>query len=488
MSAKPINLKRTKTVIRPDQSRVLLRPFNTGNGQRARNIIARVMALSESEVSELLDAVAVEFSDRHQQMFDLFGGYFEDVRQFLLTDQELSEKRKHLIGSYFSSEFSLESAALFNPSIVPHPDQSNLPSGALRFILSLRATGEGHISCITFRSGTIHADNDIEIDPPTRYATEPRRISNPAYEKPLFVRKLFELNLADPFTARVMDRLGKSFVLEQLRSALDSELKEVRGLEDAKECRSTGEKIRILAESNCEVQFLPEQDISERTIFPTSPSQSKGIEDARFVRFDNGDGTHVYYATVTAYDGRFILPELIETRDFLHFRFITLNGPAVQNKGMAVFPRRINGHYAMISRQDNENIYLMYSDNIHFWYEPEVILRPTYPWEFVQLGNCGSPIETEAGWLVLSHGVGPMRKYCMGAFLLDRDDPSKVLGRLREPLLKPNDQEREGYVPNVVYTCGALLHGDELIIPYAMSDYASGFATVPVKEVLDAMQ
>jgi predicted GH43/DUF377 family glycosyl hydrolase len=488
MSAKPINLKRTKTVIRPDQSRVLLRPFNTGNGQRARNIIARVMALSESEVSELLDAVAVEFSDRHQQMFDLFGGYFEDVRQFLLTDQELSEKRKHLIGSYFSSEFSLESAALFNPSIVPHPDQSNLPSGALRFILSLRATGEGHTSCITFRSGTIHADNDIEIDPPTRYATEPRRISNPAYEKPLFVRKLFELNLADPFTARVMDRLGKSFVLEQLRSALDSELKEVRGLEDAKECRSTGEKIRILAESNCEVQFLPEQDISERTIFPTSPSQSKGIEDARFVRFDNGDGTHVYYATVTAYDGRFILPELIETRDFLHFRFITLNGPAVQNKGMAVFPRRINGHYAMISRQDNENIYLMYSDNIHFWYEPEVILRPTYPWEFVQLGNCGSPIETEAGWLVLSHGVGPMRKYCMGAFLLDRDDPSKVLGRLREPLLKPNDQEREGYVPNVVYTCGALLHGDELIIPYAMSDYASGFATVPVKEVLDAMQ
>jgi predicted GH43/DUF377 family glycosyl hydrolase len=488
MSAKPINLKRTKTVIRPDQSRVLLRPFNTGNGQRARNIIARVMALSESEVSELLDAVAVEFSDRHQQMFDLFGGYFEDVRQFLLTDQELSEKRKHLIGSYFSSEFSLESAALFNPSIVPHPDQSNLPSGALRFILSLRATGEGHTSCITFRSGTIHADNDIEIDPPTRYATEPRRISNPAYEKPLFVRKLFELNLADPFTARVMDRLGKSFVLEQLRSALDSELKEVRGLEDAKECRSTGEKIRILAESNCEVQFLPEQDISERTIFPTSPSQSKGIEDARFVRFDNGDGTHVYYATVTAYDGRFILSELIETRDFLHFRFITLNGPAVQNKGMAVFPRRINGHYAMISRQDNENIYLMYSDNIHFWYEPEVILRPTYPWEFVQLGNCGSPIETEAGWLVLSHGVGPMRKYCMGAFLLDRDDPSKVLGRLREPLLKPNDQEREGYVPNVVYTCGALLHGDELIIPYAMSDYASGFATVPVKEVLDAMQ
>jgi predicted GH43/DUF377 family glycosyl hydrolase len=233
------------------------------------------------------------------------------------------------------------------------------------------------------------------------------------------------------------------------------------------------------------VQFHPDQTLSERTIFPVSPTQSNGIEDARFVRFENDDGTHVYYATVTAYDGHFILPQLVETRDFLHFRFITLNGPAAQNKGMAVFPRRINGFYAMISRQDNENIYLMYSDNIHFWYEPELLLKPTYPWELVQLGNCGSPIETDAGWLVLSHGVGPMRKYCIGAFLLDLDDPSKVIGRLREPLLKPNENEREGYVPNVVYTCGALLHGNEL---NAMSDYASGFATVPLKEVLDAMQ
>lgn len=488
MSTKPINLKRTKTVIIPDQSRVLLRPFNTGNAERAQHIISRVMALSDSRVTELLATVDAEFSDRHQETLDLFLRNFEHVRQFRLTDHDISEERKRLIGSYFLSEFSMESAALFNPSIVPHPDQSNLPSGALRFVLSLRATGEGHISCITFRSGIIHRNNRIKIDPPTRYVTEPQRIPNPAYEKLMFGRKLYELRLINEFTQRVMDRLSDSFMLAELRAALDSELKEAWRMEGGEEYRSTSEKIWLLAESNCEVQFQPEQTLSERTIFPISPSQSNGIEDARFVRFEDDDGTHVYYATVTAYDGHFIVPQLVETRDFLHFRFITLNGPAAQNKGMALFPRKVNGLYAMISRQDNENIFLMYSENIHFWYEPELILKPTYPWEMVQLGNCGSPIETDAGWLVLSHGVGPMRKYCIGAFLLDLKNPSKVIGRLREPLIKPNENEREGYVPNVVYTCGALVHGRELIIPYAMSDYATGFATVPLNEVLNAME
>ena len=236
------------------------------------------------------------------------------------------------------------------------------------------------------------------------------------------------------------------------------------------------------------VQFKPEQRLSERILFPASPSQRNGIEDARFVYFERDDGTHVYYATFTAFDGKVIMPELVETSDFLLFRFITLNGPAAENKGMALFPRKINGLYAMLSRQDNENIYLMFSDNIHFWYERKLLLKPTFPWEFVQLGNCGSPIETDAGWLVLSHGVGPMRKYCIGAFLLDRDDPAKVIGRLREPLLAPNQSEREGYVPNVVYTCGALVHNGELIIPYALADHATGFATVPLNKLLAAMQ
>jgi predicted GH43/DUF377 family glycosyl hydrolase len=244
----------------------------------------------------------------------------------------------------------------------------------------------------------------------------------------------------------------------------------------------------LLAESNYEVQFAPTSRVSERVIFPTSPTQTNGIEDARFVRFEKEDGSKVYYATYTAYDGKLILPQLLETPDFLYFKFSTLNGPAVQNKGMALFPRTVNGLYAMLSRQDNENIYLMYSDNIDFWYSPELIMKPTYPWEFVQLGNCGSPMETEAGWLVLSHGVGPMRKYCIGAFLLDRDDPSKIVGRLREPLLTPTAEEREGYVPNVVYSCGGLIHGGNLVLPYAMADHSTTFATIAVDEILSAME
>jgi predicted GH43/DUF377 family glycosyl hydrolase len=484
MNAKPINVKRTGTVLRPDQSRVLLRPFNPG---QAGKIIARIMSLPESRVGPLLDEVYAKFSERHQQISNHFKERFEQVRDLLLTDEELSEQRQLLIGSYFLSEFSLESAALFNPSIVPHPDQSDLPPGALRFVLSLRATGQGHISSITFRTGIIHADHRIEVETPTGYLTEPRQIPNPFYEKALFERKLFEVGLTNEFTRRVMHKLGELFALEELRSNVKAELKQSRQSGGEKEDQNTAEGIWMLASSNYEVQFRPEQPLSERIIFPASPSQSNGIEDARFVCFQNDDGTHVYYAPFTAFDGKLVLPELVETSDFLHFRFITLNGPAAQNKGMAIFPRKINGLYAILSRQDNENIYLMFSDNIHFWYEPKMILKPTFPWELVQLGNCGSPIETDAGWLVLSHGVGPMREYCIGAFLLDRDNPAKVIGRLREPLLKPNQNEREGYVSNVVYTCGALLHNAELIIPYGLADYATSFATVALDEVLAAM-
>jgi len=401
-------------------------------------------------------------------------------------DGDLSEQRRLLIGSYFLAEYSLESAALFNPSIVPHPDQTGLPPGALRFILSLRATGEGHISSITFRTGIIHPDHRIDVSAPTGFLTEPRQIPNPVYEKGLFARKLIELGLTREFTRRVMNKLGNSFALEELRASLQAEqfrLPDGMTQEDQEEAQG----IWMLARSNYEVQFEPAQQLSERIIFPATPSQRNGIEDARFVCFQDEDRTHIYYATFTAFDGKVIMPELVETSDFLRFRFITLNGPAAQNKGMALFPRKINGLYAMLSRQDNECIYLMFSDNIHFWDEHKVLLKPAFSWELVQLGNCGSPIETSAGWLVLSHGVGPMRKYSIGAFLLDRDDPGKVIGRLREPLLKPNQNEREGYVPNVVYTCGALLHKGALIIPYGLADHATGFATVAVDEVLAAM-
>jgi predicted GH43/DUF377 family glycosyl hydrolase len=482
-----MHLKRTPTILNPDQSRVLLRPFSPGGPERVAGIIARIMALPEDRVGPLLGEVSAEFSQRHQQIHSLFLQRFEQVRESLAAVEDVSEQRRLLIGSYFLAEYSLESAALFNPSIVPHPDQTGLPSGALRFILSLRATGEGHISSITFRTGLIHPDRRIEVLPATGFLTEPRQIPNPRYEKALFARKLSELGLNGEFTRRVMHKLGETFALEDLRAGLQAEqfrLPDGTSQED----QDTSQGIWMLARSNYEVQFQPEQQISERILFPATPSQRNGIEDARFARFRNDDGADIYYATFTAYDGRVVMPELVETSDFLNFRFITLNGPAAENKGMAIFPRKIGGRYAMLSRQDNENIYLMFSDNVHFWNERSVLLKPAFPWELVQLGNCGSPIETDAGWLVLSHGVGPMRQYSIGAFLLDRDDPAKVIGRLREPLLKPNQSEREGYVPNVVYTCGALVHNGELIIPYGMADHATGFATVPLAEVLAAME
>ena len=482
-----INVKRTTTILRPDQSRVLMRPFSPGDHQRVARIIARIMALPEAEVGTILEEVTAEFSQRHLTIRNLFLERFEQVRELMLTDQELSEKRRLLIGSYFLAEYSLESAALFNPSIVPHPDQTDLPPGALRFILSLRATGEGHISSITFRTGVIHADQRIEVETSTGFLTEPHQIPNPLYEKAMFGRKLIELGITDEFTRRVIDKLGDSFALEDLRAGLNAEQVHLPD-GGTQEEKNAAQGIWMLAQSNYEVQFHSEQKMSERIIFPATPSQRNGIEDARFVCFKNDDGTCIYYATFTAFDGKIVVPELVETSDFLLFRFRTLNGPAAENKGMAIFPRKIGGRYAMLSRQDNENIYLMFSDNVHFWNERTVLLRPTFPWELVQIGNCGSPIETAAGWLVLSHGVGPMRKYCIGAFLLDLEDPCKVIGRLREPLLKPNENEREGYVPNVVYTCGALLHDDELIIPYGLADHATGFATVPLAEVLAAME
>ncbi len=486
MAANSIHIRRTGPLIEPDLSRVLLRPFTPGNSQRVRRIVERILSLTEDQVDTLLDEVSAEFSERHQQIHTLFLERFIQVREIVPIDEEISDQRRLLIGSYFLAEYSLEAAALFNPSIVPHPDQTGLPTGALRFVLSLRATGEGHISSITFRTGIIQPDHRIEVCTPTGFLTEPRQIPNPVYEKGLFVRKLAELGLTSEFTHRVMNKIGESFTLEDLRVSLQTEqfrLPDGMGREDQKAAQG----IWMLARANYEVQFQPQQEMSERILFPATPSQRNGIEDARFVHFQNDDGTYRYYATFTAYDGRVVVPELVETSNFLLFRFITLNGPAAQNKGMALFPRKINGLYAMLSRQDNENIHLMFSDNVHFWNKRQLLLQPEFSWELVQLGNCGSPIETDAGWLVLSHGVGPMRRYCIGAFLLDRDDPGKVIGRLREPLLEPDQNEREGYVPNVVYTCGALVHQGELIIPYGLADHATGFATVPLAEVLGAM-
>jgi len=483
---KPIPVVRTSTVLQPDRTRVLIRPFRPTSPERAVKICAQVMALSEREVHSLLDELQAEFGERHLKISKLLRRRFDDVRPGLVIDQELSEERELLLGAHFTHEYSFEAAALFNPSIVEHPDQSELSPGSLRFILSLRATGEGHISSITFRTGLADADGCITINPPTRYCLEPTQIPNASYEKNVFARKLRELGLIGDFSQQTLQRLADSFTLEELRAATNHVGKQLRAR--GQESKAVARKVLTLAQSNYHVQFAPDSRLSERVLFPVTPSQRNGIEDARFVLFQNEDGKRVYYATYTAYDGKLVLPQFLETPDFLNFKFITLNGSAVQNKGMALFPEKINGHYAMLGRQNHGNIYLMFSDHLHFWNKTQLLLEPKFPWEFLQMGNCGSPLKTEAGWLVISHGVGAMRKYCIGAFLLDLHDPAKVIGRLREPLIKPNQNEREGYVPNVVYSCGSLLHRGRLILPYAMSDSATTFATASLDDILAAME
>jgi predicted GH43/DUF377 family glycosyl hydrolase len=480
-----MDVKRTGIILKPTNSRVVIRPFDVANESRVERIIARIASLSEQEVGCQLEQVMREFGERHQRTREFFLHRFDQVREHRLTDQPVSESRQLLIGAYFTQEYALESAALFNPSMIWHPDQSGLPAGSRRFVLSLRATGEGHISSITFRSGVIDNESHIRMDEPTRFVQSPELVPNALYEKTLFHRKLTELGINGPLTDQVMAALGDHFTLDDLDRTLRNVLKSNRARQ--REFEPIAHTMLVLAKANYEIRFDPGLDVSERIIFPSSPTETNGIEDARFVRFTHDDGRTCYYATYTAYDGRVTLPQMLETEDFLRFKVSTLNGPEVRNKGFALFPQMVNGQYAMLSRQDNENIYLMYSDQPHFWYSKELIARPTFPWEFVQLGNCGSPIKTEAGWLVLTHGVGPMRRYAMGAFLLGREDPSRLIGRLETPLLEPDANEREGYVPNVVYSCGALVHGRDLIIPYAMSDYASTFATVPLDDVLNAM-
>lgn len=480
-----MRIKRTSLVLRPDSSRVFFRPFELTNRQRLVRILARVMALSEVEAERETKRILRDFVARHQKLREYLYKRCEEVSGELPTDAPLSECRRLLIGAYLTQEYSLEAAALFNPSIVPHPDQSGAAPGGLRFVLSLRATGEGHVSSIVFRTGEVDRDGRISVNQPTPFVSAADAHPNPSYDKNLFERKLAELGLWNGFSAGLLAHLGNEFSWDQLQGTVERALRRDRLLRPEEQGVARG--MLALARANYEVSFEGTLRYSERVIFPNTPAESRGIEDARFVQFREDDGHSVYYATFTAFDGQVALPQLLETADFVRFKISTLNGPEVQNKGMALFPRRVRGHYSMLSRQDNENIFLMYSDMLHFWYEKRLLLRPTYPWEFVQLGNCGSPIETEAGWLVLTHGVGPMRRYAIGAVLLDREDPSRVIGRLRQPLLAPTEREREGYVPNVVYSCGALIHNGLLILPYAMSDQCAGFATVPVRELLEEL-
>ncbi|MCX7000104.1 MAG: glycoside hydrolase family 130 protein [Candidatus Sumerlaeota bacterium] len=478
-------VSRTKILLSPDSSRVVLRKFNPDPESRISSIVGRINALSEKEVARNLKVIVSRFSKKHLQTEETLLAHYESVKSFFDTDYDISAARKLLIGAYFTNEYAFESAALFNPSIVSHPDQSGLPAGSVRFIMSLRATGEGHISSLTFRTGVIDSSCTVSIDPVSQYAAVAPPMPDSPYDKVCFRYKLAEMRFDNEFSRSVLAPLPDFFTINQLQESLSNLVRQNHRYSEND--KLVHDKILWLAHSNYGVSISERHPLSYWVIFPASPSEKNGIEDARFVRFIDDDGSSRYYATYTAYDGRVILPQLLET-DFKNFKMITLNGSAVQNKGMALFPRRINGNFAMLSRQDNESIFLMYSDNIHFWHEAVRIVRPKYDWEFMKIGNCGSPIETDIGWLVLTHGVGPFRQYSIGALLLDRSDPSKVLGRLAEPILFPTGIFRDGYVPNVVYTCGYLVHKDKLIVPYALSDWKITIAIIDLRHLLQLLQ
>ncbi|WP_432797604.1 glycoside hydrolase family 130 protein [Poriferisphaera sp. WC338] len=476
-----------KVIRRPDKfhsddARVITRYFHIGGEHRIQSLLSRIASLSEEDVNQLLTDVLASFASRHKDIKAAFRRHFAYVKSHIEDPDALSENRMLLIGSYFTMEYSIESAALFNPSIVLHPDQTGMEPGQARFIMSLRATGEGHVSSIVFRTGILHRDGHVTFDPPGRFTSKLRTNEDQTYEKKLFFLKLIEMAAYSDAARIILDQLPDFFTLHQL----DAKIHELQQSGDCPEpFDETAENMLWLARSNYHLFVPPNTDPSEVVIFPTSENESRGIEDVRLTCFTDDDGSVTYYGTYTAYNGYRILPQLLETKDFNDISIHTLNGKYVQNKGMALFPRRIDGFYYMISRLDGENMFLMKSDNVHFWNEAIKLQGPRYPWEFVQVGNCGPPIETPQGWLLLTHGVGPMRQYCIGVALLDLEDPSKVIAHLPNPLLVPDEAERDGYVPNVVYSCGALVHEDHLIIPYAMSDSASSVATVCLSELLE---
>ncbi len=481
-----LKVERKANKILGDTSRVITRLHLPDVRYRIPKIIQRVMRLSETAARNLVAQIMADFSGRHEDIGHIFERHLNAVKDYLPRDIRLSDDQKTLIGAYFTKEYSIESAALFNPSIVPHPDQRHLEKGSLRFVMSLRATGEGHISSIVFRSGVLDRHNKCLFDPISDFVETPDLRLDAVYKRNPFKRKLDEMGAGNEVTAHILTQLPEDFAYNELLEKIEK-LRAQPQFPGPLQNRSF-EVMWWLANSNYEVSFHPDHRISERVIFPVSKNESRGIEDARFVQFFDDKQEVTYYATYTAYNGKTILPQLIETRDFVTFNVVTLNGKAVKNKGMALFPRKIGGSYAMLSRQDGENNHIMFSDNIHFWQKSQVIQEPEYPWEFIQIGNCGSPLETDKGWIVLTHGVGPMRQYCIGAILLDLEKPSTIIGRLDEPLLAPREKEREGYVPNVVYSCGAIIHNNRLIIPYAMSDINSGIATVDVNKLLACMK
>jgi predicted GH43/DUF377 family glycosyl hydrolase len=471
----------------PDPSRVITRLFFPGDTNRIREIITRILELPETEVVTLLAELERVYGSKHPNLHDVYTEHYEQARGVIPVDSTLSQARMLYIGACFTMEYAIEAVALFNPSIVPALHQEGVPAGSVRILMSLRATGEGHISSIVFRTGMVDASGDVQLDPPRAYTKTLKAVLPDHFNMSTFRRDLVALGVPNERVRRILDRLEDRFTRAQLSEAIDQVRQDHETSGFLEETADT-----LISLTRVNYQLLLEQLIIFRefeiVIFPFSDIERHGIEDLRLVRFTDDDGTPVYYGTFTAFNGERVFPQLMEFRGGHTIDVSLITGECAKNKGMALFPRRIRGKYAMISRIDNENLYYMESDDILAWDEARPIEVPKFPWEVIQIGNCGSPIETEKGWLLLTHGVGPMRQYCIGATLLDREDPCRVIARTSEPLLIANDEERSGYVPNVVYSCGAMIHNRMLIIPYAVSDSSTRVARVDLEALLGSLE
>jgi predicted GH43/DUF377 family glycosyl hydrolase len=462
---------------------MLVRPFIPSSSAQIEHILFRVFATPENERKRVLHSIYDRLDASDEVVKDILLRNYKNIKNLIPSNISIPDEEKQFIGACFTQQYALESTALFNPSIVPHPVQDK--AGVTKFIISLRAIGEGHISSLTFMDGEIDRNFTVTISKNSSIIYEPAKREY-KYERDLCIRKMTELGLITSMNRSLFYSLPENFTLDDL----DAVLNKIRHSDidvNRTEMEKTLDSIRSLALSNFTLDFSAGR-ISERAIYPAAPSQQHGLEDARFVQFIEEDGSKLYYATFTAYDGEHIMSELLETTDFKKFRISTLGGSAAKNKGMALFPRKINGQYTMLGRQDNESLYIMTSDNLYFWYDTKPLMKPTYSWELIQIGNCGSPIEIDEGWLVLTHGVGPVRTYSLGAILLDKEEPWRVIGRLKEPLISPSKKEQTVYVPNVIYTCGAMVIGRTLILPYAIGDAVTTFATVSVDELVAAMK
>ncbi|MGO1242900.1 MAG: glycoside hydrolase family 130 protein [Sphingobacterium sp.] len=483
-----ITVNRKNIFFKPKMDRVLARRFNLGP-DRIKTIVGRVLGLSEEDKSALLSQILRNYARRHRSLLNVLERNFKLVVPVLknlgINNEELSNVDRMLIGSYFTMEYSIEAAAYFNPSIVLSPDQSQIQETERRVLLSFRAVGEGHLSSIVFRSAVIDKNLDIRMDEVGVLLEKPKHIKNYRYKKVDFFEKLVQLHQPEDEIYRLIDeKFTETFIYDELVLFV-KQLKTENEL--SHDSQVLMQQILWLASSHYEISYSLDTSISERVIFPISDTEKNGIEDARFVRFVSDKGVVTNYATYTAYDGRSILPKLLSTKDFVNFKVQPINGKIV-GKGAALFPRKIKGKYAMLCREGGENSYITFSDTLTNWQqEIELLVEPEFSWEFIQVGNCGSPLETPKGWLVITHSVGPMREYSIGALLLDLEDPRKVIGKLKKPLLFASEEERNGYVPNVLYSCGQIIHNNHLILPYAYSDQESTYATVCLDELLSTL-